>query len=147
MIYEPMALLLNIWSALLLGILYLTFEAFPTRVFGRDRGFNTQMSGLSFVGIGIGMVLAIASQPYWIKVYKEDRIPYWERKMRAEREKCVEDGEKDDKSPSRKREPEPEARLLIGMVGAVLVTVGTCPPTPPYLVLSTHKLHGTLARA
>ncbi|KAG8947528.1 hypothetical protein FRC04_010709 [Tulasnella sp. 424] len=125
MIYEPMALLLNIWSALLLGILYLTFEAFPTRVFGRDRGFNTQMSGLSFVGIGIGMVLAIASQPYWIKVYKEDRIPYWERKMRAEREKCVEEeGEKDDKSPSRKREPEPEARLLIGMVGAVLVTVG-----------------------
>ncbi|KIO18170.1 hypothetical protein M407DRAFT_246553 [Tulasnella calospora MUT 4182] len=124
MMYEPMALLLNIWSALLLGILYLTFEAFPTRVFGRDRGFNTQMSGLSFVGIGIGMVIAIASQPYWIKVYKEDRIPYWERKMRAERQKCVEEGEKEDKSAWRKHEPEPEARLLIGMVGAVLVTLG-----------------------
>ncbi|KIO17712.1 hypothetical protein M407DRAFT_32619 [Tulasnella calospora MUT 4182] len=122
--YEPMALLLDIWAALLLGILYLTFEAFPTRVFGRDRGFNTQMSGLSFVGIGIGMVVAIASQPYWIKVYKEDRIPYWERKMRAERQKCMEEGEKGDKSATRKREPEPEARLLIGMVGAVLVTFG-----------------------
>ncbi|KAG8910828.1 hypothetical protein FRC01_006106, partial [Tulasnella sp. 417] len=125
MMYEPMALLLDIWSALLLGILYLTFEAFPTRVFGRDRGFNTQMSGLSFVGIGIGMLIAIASQPYWIKVYKEDRIPYWERKMRAERHKCVEEGEKKvDVSVRRKHEPEPEARLLIGMVGAVLVTLG-----------------------
>ncbi|KAG8913121.1 hypothetical protein FRC00_003002, partial [Tulasnella sp. 408] len=123
MMYEPMALLLDIWSALLLGILYLTFEAFPTRVFGRDRGFNTQMSGLSFVGIGIGMVIAIASQPYWIKVYKEDRVPYWERKMRAERQMCIEEGEKEDKSARKRHEPEPEARLLIGMVGAVLVTL------------------------
>ncbi|KAG8896612.1 hypothetical protein FRB99_008801, partial [Tulasnella sp. 403] len=127
--YEPMALALDIWSALLLGVLYLTFQAFPTRVFGKDRGFNTQMSGLSFVGIGIGMFIAIVSQPYWIKLYREERVPPWEKEMRKERELERErwakaDAEKGDAIALVRKDPEPESRLLIGMAGAILVPIG-----------------------
>jgi hypothetical protein len=59
-----MALLLNTWTALLLGILYLTFQAFPV-IFGNDHGFNEQTTGLAFSGIGLGMLIAISSQPFW----------------------------------------------------------------------------------
>jgi hypothetical protein len=38
--------------------------AFPT-IFGINHGFNTQSVGLSFIGIGIGMIFALASQPFW----------------------------------------------------------------------------------
>jgi len=59
-----MALLLNIWTALLLGILYLSFQAFPI-IFQTNHGFNEQSTGLTFLGIGIGMIIAISSQPFW----------------------------------------------------------------------------------
>lgn len=29
--------------------------------------FNMQMSGMTFLGIGLGMVLAVPTQPYWNK--------------------------------------------------------------------------------
>ncbi|KAG8844225.1 hypothetical protein FRB96_003229 [Tulasnella sp. 330] len=124
--YEPMALALSLWSALLLGVLYLTFEAFPTRVFNAERHFNTQMSGLSFLGIGIGMLLAILTQPFWVRMYLEDRVPFWERARKREmlERKRLEE-EKGEKGETRRREePEPESRLLIAMAGAVLVPFG-----------------------
>ena len=49
---------------MVLGILYLTFQAFPI-IFMDVHGFNTQMTGMSFLGIGLGMLLAISTQPYW----------------------------------------------------------------------------------
>lgn len=124
-----MALALDIWASLILGILYLTFNAFPTRVFGKDRGFNMQMSGLSFLGIGIGMLIALISQPYWIKVYKEQRIPFWERAMRREQAAELEAAEK--AGTQLRKAPEPESRLLIGMAGAVLVPIGKSPRRYP----------------
>lgn len=51
-------------SALLLGILYLCFQAFPV-IFEDVHGFNVQSTGLAFVGIGIGMLIVIAVQPFW----------------------------------------------------------------------------------
>lgn len=59
-----MALLLDIWSALLLGILYLAFQAFPI-IFEGVHGFNSQQTGLTFLGIGLGMVVSLCGQPYW----------------------------------------------------------------------------------
>lgn len=50
-------------TALVLGILYLAFQAFPI-IFGRH-GFSQQFVGLSFLGIGVGMILAGLSQPIW----------------------------------------------------------------------------------
>jgi hypothetical protein len=51
-------------NALVLGILYLTFQAFPI-IFEDVHGFNMQMTGLTFVGIGLGMLSAGCTQPFW----------------------------------------------------------------------------------
>ncbi|KAI0795971.1 MFS general substrate transporter [Abortiporus biennis] len=75
---EKMALLLNLWTSLLLGILYLAFEAFPI-IFGEGHGFNSGMTGLTFLGFGIGMVLALASQPLWNKLYRNESRAYHDR--------------------------------------------------------------------
>ncbi|KIL61653.1 hypothetical protein M378DRAFT_166604 [Amanita muscaria Koide BX008] len=61
---DRMALLLDIWTALLLGILYLAFQSFPY-VFMTLHGFSIQFTGMTFLGIGIGMVIAALSQPFW----------------------------------------------------------------------------------
>lgn len=64
MLFDRMALLLNTWNALLLGILYLAFQAFPI-IFMEKHGFDAQTTGLTFLGIGVGMLCAISSQPFW----------------------------------------------------------------------------------
>lgn len=61
---DRMALLLDVWSALVLGILYLAFEVYPI-IFARGHGFNQQETGLGFLGVGVGLVLALATQPLW----------------------------------------------------------------------------------
>lgn len=48
---------------MILGILYLAFQAFPI-IFGRH-GFSQELIGLSFLGIGVGMIVAGLSQPFW----------------------------------------------------------------------------------
>lgn len=51
-------------NSVILGILYLSFQAYPF-IFGTIHGFNTQSSGMSFLGIGVGMLMAISTQPFW----------------------------------------------------------------------------------
>lgn len=65
--FEPMCLNLCVYTAMLLGILYLFFGAFPL-VFRNTHGFNLWQVGLSFLGIGIGMILAIATDPVWYRI-------------------------------------------------------------------------------
>ncbi|KAJ0160849.1 putative drug/proton antiporter YHK8 [Colletotrichum tanaceti] len=62
--FEPMVLSLDIFSAILLGILYLFFGAFPL-VFTNIHGFNLWQVGLTFLGILVGMFLAAATDPLW----------------------------------------------------------------------------------
>jgi hypothetical protein len=90
---------------LILGIFYLTFQAFPI-IFGRLHGFNTQMTGLTFIGIGIGMVLALCTQPLWNRLNARMVVKY-------------------------NGSPPPEARLIMGMWGAVLIPIGTSFHPPP----------------
>lgn len=54
---------MNVRNSLILGILYLTFQAFP--VIFRKHNFNDQEIGLSFLGIGLGMIIALSAQPYF----------------------------------------------------------------------------------
>ena len=60
-------------TSLILGILYLAFQAFPI-IFTRH-GFNQEFIGLSFLGLGVGMVLASLSQPFWNR-YWTDSLPF-----------------------------------------------------------------------
>ncbi|PWN32616.1 MFS general substrate transporter [Meira miltonrushii] len=60
---EPMLLLLCLWCAILLGILYLFFELFPI-VFAKHN-FNDYQNGLSFLGLGIGVMSGVVLMKFW----------------------------------------------------------------------------------
>jgi len=94
---ERMALLLDLWNALLLGILYLAFQAFPI-IFGKGHGFSLQLTGLSFLGIGVGMVAGSLSQPIWNRIFRRKAAEY-------------------------KGSPPPEVHLIVGEVGGILVPI------------------------
>ncbi|KAM0112566.1 hypothetical protein ACP6JB_001687 [Aspergillus fumigatus] len=101
---EPMCLNLCIFSAILLGILYLFFGAFQL-VFGNVYGFELWQRGLSFLGLFVGMVFAILSDPFWRRVYV---------RLEKKHEKAV--GKPDDFQP--------EWRLPPAILGGPLVTIG-----------------------
>ncbi|OSC99125.1 MFS general substrate transporter [Trametes coccinea BRFM310] len=98
LMFDRMALALDVWSALLLGILYLAFQAFPI-IFEEVHGFNVQDTGLSFLGIGIGMVAALCTQPYWNSLFRRE-------------------------AQKHNGHPPPEIRLIIGQVGGILAPLG-----------------------
>ncbi|KAM6491145.1 MFS general substrate transporter [Amanita muscaria] len=72
---ERMALFLNIWTSLMLGILYLAFQAFPI-IFMDLHGFSVESTGMSFLGIGIGMVIAWVTQPLWNRRFAKIKERY-----------------------------------------------------------------------
>ncbi|KAI1381432.1 MFS general substrate transporter [Hypoxylon crocopeplum] len=99
LIFEPMCLLLCLFSAILLGVLYLFFGAFSL-VFGDNYGFNLWQTGMSFLGILIGMLACSASdQLIWRRV----NLRLLEQNGGV---------------------PEPEFRLPPAIAGAVLVPIG-----------------------
>ncbi|PSN64095.1 MFS general substrate transporter [Corynespora cassiicola Philippines] len=61
---EPILFVLGLYSAFVWGLLYLDFTAYPF-VYQQSRGWTEGMAGLSFLGIGLGMIMATASSP-WI---------------------------------------------------------------------------------
>jgi len=95
--FDRMALLLDIWISLVLGIVYLTFQAFPV-IFQGHHGFNMQMTGLSFCGIGAGMVIGLCTQPIWNRINANLRIKH-------------------------NGNPPLEGWLLAGMAGAVCIPI------------------------
>jgi hypothetical protein len=68
LVLEPMCLNLCTFSALLLGNIYLFFGAFHL-VFSDIYGFTLSEVGLSFLGLLVGMVIAVSSDPFWRKNY------------------------------------------------------------------------------
>lgn len=94
---EPMCTNLCIFSALLLGVLYLFFGAFNL-VFETNHGFKLWQTGLSFLGIFIGTVIAVLSDPYWHRI--------WLRLCR------------------KPGGPQPEYRLTPAIGGSALVPIG-----------------------
>ncbi|KAF4467304.1 major facilitator superfamily transporter [Fusarium albosuccineum] len=104
LIFEPMCLNLCIFSAILLGILYLFFGAFPL-VFRQVYGFNLWQIGLTFLGILVGMVLAAGLDPVWHRI-RSNLI------RRLSDETGIEGSS------------EPEFRLPPAILGSVLVPAG-----------------------
>jgi hypothetical protein len=103
LIHEPMCLILDLYSAILLGILYLFFGAFPL-VFGTNHGFNLWQIGLSFMGLFVAMAGACSTAPIWKKTRE---------RLAAHREK---------RTGEAKNEPEDQLPSVI--VGAPLITIG-----------------------
>ncbi|KAG6178292.1 hypothetical protein E4U36_006538 [Claviceps purpurea] len=105
LIFEPMCLNLCLFSAILLGILYLFFGAFPLVFGGANHGFNAWQIGLSFTGIMVGMVLGVMTDPLWYRV----------------RSKLV---DKLEAETGVQGASEPEFRLPPAIMGSLLVPAG-----------------------
>ena len=61
---EPMVFLLNLYIALIYGLLYVWFESFPI-VFNGIYHFNLGQLGLAFLGILVGAFIVIPPYYYW----------------------------------------------------------------------------------
>lgn len=55
---EPIVLLTAIYMSIIYGTLYLCFAAFPI-VFQQGRGWSPGIGGLAFVGIAVGVIIAV----------------------------------------------------------------------------------------
>ncbi|MCJ1396384.1 hypothetical protein MMC18_009274 [Xylographa bjoerkii] len=64
---EPMVFLLNLYIALIYGLLYIWFESFPI-VFEDTYGFSLELEGVAFVGILVGAAICIP--PFFWYLYK-----------------------------------------------------------------------------
>ncbi|KAJ5908947.1 hypothetical protein N7495_001629 [Penicillium taxi] len=62
LVTEPICIFWDIYVAIVYGILYLCFVAYPI-VFGEIRGWSLGISGLAFLGIGIGSMITITCEP------------------------------------------------------------------------------------
>lgn len=98
--FEFMCLSLCLYSAIVLGVMYLFFGAFPL-VFTEVYQFNLWQVGLSFLGLMVGMIMASASSPLWSHIRSE----------------LIQNGTNMGKS-------EPEFRLPSAMFGSLLVPIG-----------------------
>ena len=101
---EPMCLNLCLFSAILLGVLYLFFGAFEV-VFQTNHHFELWQIGLTFSGLLVGQLVAIGTDPFWHKNYL---------RLIAKREK-----ETGDVGAS-----EPEHRLPPAIAGGIIVPIG-----------------------
>ena len=104
LIFEPMCLNLCVFSAILLGILYLFFGAFPL-IFQTHYGFNLWQVGLTFLGIGIGLIIGVLTDPIWHPIRS-----FLASKYQKEGDKAA--------------GTEPEYRLLPVIVGSIIVPAG-----------------------
>ncbi|KAF8458193.1 major facilitator superfamily domain-containing protein [Kalaharituber pfeilii] len=66
--FEPMVLFLCLLTSVLLGILYLFFQAFPL-VFSSVHHMDLQSIGLTFLGLFVGVVIGILTDPLWRQIY------------------------------------------------------------------------------
>lgn len=103
LIFEPMCAILDIYSAILLGILYLFFGAFPL-VFMNNHGFTLWQTGLTFLGLFVSIMAAAGTSPIWSNTRD---------KLAQKREKTL-----------GKAKTEPEDQLPPLIVGAPLITIG-----------------------
>jgi multidrug resistance protein len=55
---EPIVMILSVYMAIMFGIVYMFFAAFPI-VYQKTRGWSIGMSGLAFTGMAVGMIGAL----------------------------------------------------------------------------------------
>jgi MFS family permease len=96
---EPILIFWDLYVALVYGILYLCFVAYPI-VFNELRGWSPGIGGLGFVGIGVGSLIVIAAEPLIRRVIN---------------------AHKHDPETGR---PPPEASVSVICIGAMLLPIG-----------------------
>lgn len=111
-------------TSLLLGIIYLSFQAFPI-VFENGHGFNAQTTGLTFLGIALGMFIGVSTQPYWNRYVSITLNFFFFQSVDAYSIGLC------NRQSRRYREAHgnypPEEILRIGQVGGILAPIGRFP--------------------
>lgn len=102
LIYEPMCLCLCIYTAILIGTLYLFFGAFPL-IFSHVYGFNLWQVGLTFLGQLVGTMMGALLDPFW----------RWNLKRLVKNHQST-----------KNEEFLPEFRLPPAILGAPMITIG-----------------------
>jgi MFS family permease len=87
LLFEPIVIILTIYTAVIYGVLYLNFAAYPI-VFQQSKGWSNGIGGLAFLGILVGTILSVIVSvfyinPQYVKMAKkrggralpEDRLP------------------------------------------------------------------------
>ncbi|KAF1970519.1 MFS general substrate transporter [Bimuria novae-zelandiae CBS 107.79] len=64
---EPVVLLMDLYTGLLYGVLFIWFDSFPI-VFGEIYGFDSGEQGLDFLGIFVGLIITAPLLLIWILV-------------------------------------------------------------------------------
>ncbi|WEW55362.1 hypothetical protein PRK78_000792 [Emydomyces testavorans] len=113
---DPRCIFWNIYISLVYAILYLCFVAYPI-VFCQIRGWSTGMSGMAFIGIGIGGLMVVFLEPLIRKMINSHEIDPETGKVG------------------------PEAMVSVVCISAILAPVGemwfawTCVPTSVHWIL------------
>jgi len=94
---EPICFLLNMYIALIYGVLYIWFESFPI-VFIGIYGFSLGTLGLAFLGLLVGSLIVLPPFFWWVDKYLEPRF-------------------------NENGELHPELRMIPAMVGAFFIPV------------------------
>lgn len=63
LLFEVIVFLVTIYMSVLYGLLYMFFFAYPV-VFMEGKGWSASMTGLIFIGVAIGIVIATAAAPF-----------------------------------------------------------------------------------
>ncbi|EMC92391.1 hypothetical protein BAUCODRAFT_78054 [Baudoinia panamericana UAMH 10762] len=100
---EPIVLFFSLYNAFTFSVLFSFFAAYPY-TFERVYGFNTWQYGLTFLGIGVGVILAV------VTLILVDRLVYTPLHLQG-----VKEG---------KQNIAPEHRLYAAMAGAFGIPVG-----------------------
>lgn len=100
---EPIVALLSLYTAFTFSVLFAFFAAYPY-TFESVYGFNTWQYGLTFLGIGLGVLLAVLTAMIVNRVY------YLKHHHRVQREG--------------KRAPPPEYRLMCAQLGSFGISIG-----------------------
>ena len=107
---EPIVATFNTYSAFNFGVLYAFFAAFPF-VFEKQYGFDSISTGLTFLGLGVGIIIASTCIVSFTKLYYIPRV----RKAVLE---------KQPPPPFATSRLKPEKRLPLAIAGGPILTVG-----------------------
>lgn len=111
---EPIAGLFSLYVSFNFAIQYSFFVAFPT-VFEKQYGFNLGSQGLTFLGLGVGILIAIAA------IIINSKCIYAPLAVRWKKQHAEEHGESKTKSAA--STPPPEWRLFTAFPGSVLIPI------------------------
>lgn len=101
---EPICIFWDIYIAIVYAILYLCFVAYPI-VFSEQRKWSAGMTGLAYIGIGVGGLVTIVSEPLLRKLINS----YRPDKSRP--------ADRDNAAP-------PEAMVSVVCIASILIPVG-----------------------